>query len=334
MAQVPPSFPVAVNAQHRTPGYQWSQERARKAAEKQGFIRVAPGQTQSSRRYLTGAKNRWASANPEENNAIFIARDDVRISGNVNDVVAALREAGIDDNTIANLVAGAITKENYQTTMKAAYDAEIARRKGLSVNKAQPGRYRLEDAEWFAANLKEANKGTAPGKATGGGRSATTDRLDVKYHNLPPNKVLDVSKIDLATGKGYRTVDKPQGLKTTKGGKVLVAGLNIISNNIERYVRALEFIFGQDARQRFAREIGEAQQRLTPVAPRIGQTVGFPTPGRLPQPAAAPAALPGATLAAPVQFSVPSVRTPGVPTLGNQFQPLPSLAGVPSFRPQ
>ncbi len=353
MAQVPTSFPTAAVPIHRTAGFQWTREKALKAAEKNNFIRVGPNQSQPARRFLTGAERKWRSDNPLENESIFILDPNYRISGNVNDVVQALREASIDDATIQGLLNNAVTKQNYQDggAYQALYDAEIARRKGLSKAKSDiKSNYQLKDAVWFAENLKGADRTSATGEVIKGGKvvagagagagaGGKNTTIQAKYRVLDENQVLDVSRIDLATGKGYRTMARPTKPSSTKGRKAGAAGVKLISNNLESYVRALELIFGPNAQQQFAEQIASVRRQLAPVVPAAVQTTGFPTPGRFPVPGAP---LPGAALAPPVQFTpvsqVPLVRTPGagVPlaTVGqNQYQQMPSLAGLPAFRP-
>ncbi|MEO6066737.1 MAG: hypothetical protein ABIQ41_02005, partial [Gemmatimonadales bacterium] len=208
---------------------------------------------------------------------------DYRITGTPANVRTALEYAGFQDADINKAIAGAVTRDNVDTTMKAAYDAEIARHAALRRDKPAVEGYGFEQLLWFAQNLKSAKIGTKAGETRGvvtGGKGGGGDSLAEKLRKLGPGKVLDVSNMDLATGKGVRSIPAP---KTDKSGKFGTTRLPIISNKIDQYVRALELAYGVEAVRTYDADIQQVRQALRgapPAVPRAG-AARVPSPPRV-----------------------------------------------------
>lgn len=303
-------------------GFRWTTEAATAAAEKGSFLRV--GGDTVTRRTLSGAKKSWARDKPEENRSIFLLEH--RITGTPENVRTALQYAGFSEDEINRAIANAITAENYQTTKAADYDAELARYAATRRTKPAVEGYDYEQILWFGQNIKSAQIGTKTGEARGavavGGRAGPTESLADKIRKLGADKVLDVSNMDVNTGKGVRTVPTP---KTAKSGKFGTKRVPIISNNIDKYVRALELAYGADARTQFAQDIQQVSNALmgpgAPVPVQGGQTVPMPR-------APSPARPVGATVAPAPTFQPPRVTTPRVGTMGGA-----GLAEIPPIAP-
>lgn len=285
-------------------GFKWSPELANRANEKGQFIRVG-GTKQTTKRFLSGAPRRWASADPEENQTIF--HTGYRITGTPQNVRLALQYAGIDNATIDQVLASSITRDNYTTTKAAEFQQEVENAHRLKGNKPAVEGYSWDQIIWFWKQLPGAIVGTKSGEqrgAIGGqGRGGTTQSLGEKIRNLKKDQVIDVSNIDPRTGKGARTVNRP---KTNKSGKLgtKTPGVPIISNNLDNYIRAIELIYGPDGLQAYAGDIQAVRDELNrkfnpglvgarPPSPRGG--VAAPatvfTPGAVlaPQPTFRPA---------------------------------------------
>jgi len=194
-------------------GFKWSAEAAGKAAQKGAFLRV--GGLTVTRRSLSGARRSWQSDDPNVNQTIFNVQ--YRITGTPQNVALALQYAGFDNNQIQRILNDSITKDNYQTTMAAAYNTEIQNREGLKGDKPAAEGFNWDQILWFAQNLKGAVIQTKTGEQRGAvaspGRAGAGDSLAEKIKKLPAGKVLDVSGMDVNTGKGVRAVPAP---KTTK----------------------------------------------------------------------------------------------------------------------
>lgn len=333
MAAAPTQFPTL----YVTPaGFKWSAEAANKAAQKGQFIRVSQGNP--GKRSLSGANRTWASTDPSVNQTVFSTQ--YRISGTPDNIRQALRYANVPEEQINQVLATAITKDNFQTTMKAAYDQEIANYQNLKGNRTVTQGYELPQIIWFAQNIKKAVASSKTGEQKGTGTAGTgrgTQSLSERLAKLPAGKVIDVSNMDTNTGKGYTTIAKP---KSDKGGKVGGGRVPIVSNNIEKYVRALQFAYGANAEQTYASEIDmvrNAIDRSKNVAPTA--FAGVPTFSGLPTVQTRPASplrVPGASLAPAPVFApaVPTVATPprvgtvgganypAIPSLNNLLQPV------------
>jgi hypothetical protein len=315
------------------PGLKWSAEAAEKHAKKGSFIRV--GGAQVGNRVLSGAeRTSWSkTTNPDEYNTIF--HTGYRITGTPENVRMALESAGVTPDQVAQILATSIDRTNWQTTMKGEYDKEIASHAALKGTKPVSEGYDWPQIFWFAQNLKSAviatSGGQQKGPATSPGRARGGESLGEKLRKLAPGKVIDVSNMDLNTGKGIRTVPQPKSAKSGKFGDFR-RGVNIISNNLQTYIRALQLAFGADAETTYASEIDLVSKQLsgTPVF------AAAPAPFAAQPPRVAPLAAPavGATLAPVPTFvpAVPAVASPPVATLGGGALPaIPPLGALPAI---
>lgn len=314
-------------------GFRWSAEAADKARAKGAFLRV--GGPQVTRRYLSGVKRSWTSTKPEENQTIF--HTGYRITGTPEAVRTALQYAGVPAQEIDNVIATAITRDNVGTTKQAEYLAELQAHAQAKQAKPVAEGYEWPQILWFGQNIKSAviatKTGDQKGPVASPGRGGAGDSLGDKIRKLGQGKVLDVSNMDINTGKGVRSVPAP---KTAKSGKFGTARVPIISNDLNKYIRAIQLAYGAEGEQQYAADIGVVRQALAniggPVAP-MG-TVQVPRPAS-PLRQEATLAQPGATLAQAPQFTaatvVPQVRTPtrAVGTLGGTgFPAIPALGAL------
>lgn len=296
-------------------GFRWNADAATKAGAKGAFLRV--GGQQVTRRFLSGAKRSWASADPAENQTVF--HTGYRITGTPENIRIALTYAGVGADQINQVLASAITRDNWQTTMTAEVAKELANREGLKGAKPAAEAYEWDQILWFAQNLKTAVIATKTGEQRGAvaspGRAGAGESLADKIKKLAAGKVLDVSNMDINTGKGVRTVQAP---KTAKSGKFGTGRVPIISNDINKYVRAIQLAYGGDAEATYAADVQVVRQALAnagaPAVMGMGQGgqggQGGAAAPRVPSPAGT--RVPGATLAAAPQFTaaVPRIASP------------------------
>jgi len=312
-------------------GFRWSVDAGTKAGAKGAFLRV--GGQQVTRRYLSGSKRSWANVDPAENQTVF--HTGYRITGTPENIQTALRYAGLGDDQIAAILGSVITRDNWQTTMADEYAREIALRAALKEAKpATEGGYDWTQIMWFAQNLKTAviatKTGEQKGAVTSPGRAGAGESLSDKVKKLAAGKVLDVSNMDINTGKGVRTVAAP---KTAKSGKFGTGRVPIISNDINKYIRAIQLAYGADQEGTYAADIQVVRQAITnagapgvlaPVMPGTMAPVRTASPPRVAGATIAPA--PVFTAAVPQVASPPRVGTvggtglPGIPALGGLLQ--------------
>ena len=313
-------------------GFKWSPDAANKAAARGSFLRV--GGQSVTRRFLSGAKRSWASANPAENQTVF--HTVYRITGTPENIRIALHYAGVSDQEIDNILATTITSTNWNNTMAQDVENEIARRNALKQDKpTQPG-YTLDQILWFYQNLKTAviasKSGEQGTRVASPGRVGASESLAEKIRKLGQGKVLDVSNMDLATGKGVRTVSAPKTNRSGKFGATTAAGqynVPIISNNLEKYARAIQLAYPGEE-QRYAQDIEVVKQGLLLNGIQSAAPVAaFPN---VPVRTASPPKVAGATIAAPPVFTaaVPRIASPKqVATMGGANLPgIPALGGL------
>jgi len=320
-----PQFPVMPTVIQN--GFKWSRTAAGNASKLGGYVRV--GGQSATRRFLSGARKSWASTDPNENRTIFLP--DYRISGTPENVRTALQYAQEDPAQIENSIRNAITRENVDGAMRGLYDAEIQatcdiKRQRQSGNNKEV--YGLDVVEYLGRRdvLKGADivtkTGESKGPARSPGRAGPTKSLATKLRELPSDKVLDVSNMDMATGKGVRTITKPKSPKTGKHG---ASGVPIVSNNLERYVEAIRLAYGPEGVNTYAPQIAMVRESLA----RSGAPILM---NRLsPQRGATLAPAPVFTRAATT--TLPPISSPrlggGVSTLGGGSLPLlPPLGGT------
>lgn len=321
MAAAPTQFPTLYVVPS---SYKWTREAAMKAAEKGQFIRVSA--TSLGKRFLSGAKRSWASNDPNLNQTVFSTQ--YRISGTPDNIRTALKYAGVSDEEINNVLANAITRDNYQTTMKNAYDQEISGYQNIKGNKPMTQGYELSQIIWFAQNLKKAQVVTKTGEqrgAVGSKGSRGGQSIAEKIRNLGPDRVIDVSNMDTNTGKSYTTIARP---KSNKGGKIGTDRIPIVSNNINNYIRALQLAYGPGAEQQYAADIDLVRRTIEAgrANPTLAVQPGVPSFAGVPR-MASPPRVPGATLAPTPVFStaVPSVATPPRSLGGSAYPAIPAL---------
>src|SRR5258708_6300190 len=100
-------------------GLKWTVDMASKSGENNKFIRVGGGDKTSSR-LLSGATRFWFSNDPEESNSVFNLT--YRITGTPEHIASSLRYVGYSEAQIQEAIADSITKDNYLTTKKEAYN--------------------------------------------------------------------------------------------------------------------------------------------------------------------------------------------------------------------
>ena len=315
-------------------GLRWTQDAANKAAEKGLFIRVGFGAKPTTKRALTGAKRSWANTtDPEAFNTIFNLQ--YRLTGTPEAVARALELANKSPAEIQQALANSISRTNFESTMAAQYNQEIAQYEQLKKTKAPAeGGYEISHLLWLAEKVgagdyeittkaggvtRGAAGNVGPRVGAAGRRGGATQSIADKVQAAAAaGRSVDVSDWDPVTGRGLRLRDNP---KSIRSGRVKTENIPIQSNNIDKYIQALRATYGADADTRFAAEIAAVRRRLSELnqvpAAAAGVAVALPQT----------AAVPGATLAPAPQFTaaVPALRTPGpgLTTVGG--------AGFPAF---
>lgn len=300
-------------------GLKWSSEAAEKAAEKNSFIRV--GGEKISHRFLSGSSRSWSNDDAEENRTIFLVV--FRLSGTPENVALALKHAGYTEEQIKSFLSDAITSDNFQTTKKSEFDEEIERHKTGKLNKPLVDNYDFEQLKWFAEHIKDAkieNKKSTP-KGLGSQDVITVAKtrlspgssLKERVEKLQDGHLLDVSDMG-ADFKGVKTKPAP---KTEKSGKHFSSDLPFMSNNLDKYIKAVENVYGADGVTKYAKNIDEVRQKLQGIKVQANNS-SIPLPNQAPK-SAITIPLPSKTQAVPVPTTaqgIPKIKSPKVSTIG------------------
>lgn len=299
---------------------------------------------------LTGAHKRWATPGHEQD----VYLPGYRLAGSPLAVQTALTAAGLAPAQAQQALAAGYTAQSVQGPLRAQFEQEVQaaqlfkkaqpkKGKGAKVQGptlAQLGAILAQGGAAPAKRPRAGAKGKAKPRAprapraaapAGGARGGAKVPLTQRLAALPQGKVLDVSKMS-ATGAGVKTVAKP----TERSKKLMVPGLNIVSDNEATFLQALQELGPQYQ--------GYADQYRQLVAGRR-----VPSPGRAPPVGGVPIFQPPvqAQYAAAVQPRVasPPRRPPSpraaVPPVMPQIQPRPPsprgivapVAGVPPRQP-
>ena len=311
----------------------WNAVESAAAAEKKLYIRVEAGgrKGQNTTRSLSGAERSWKKFPA----VVYIPDRNYRLSGTPEDIAVVLRKGNRDEALISQILASAITIDNYQVSeeeggKKESYERELQEYRVLSKmdapEVAPPSSFNLEDVCRFAEQYKEyrkQNKGHtlvagAKGRATSGKKAKiiiqpakghvtlSLHEMVINVHNANTtkkmNKVIDVS--GLAKSKPPRQIsrdlaDKKTGAVKKVGGEILP----IVSDNLESYIMAIESLDagqGVDPLELYKGEIEIVREKLE-AAQDSEMSVPELTPAAAPAapapaaPAPAPAAAPAPT---------------------------------------
>lgn len=311
--------------------YLWTADKQQKAGKDHYFINVGKGD-KVTKRYITGAKAKWDSPDPTVNSLIY--HTGYRISGLPQDVRLALKYAKESDDTIDQVLATSLTKDNYQTTMASVYQEEMAAYKASQGTKPSSKGYEWVQILWFADNIKNAviakKSGGDKGRVASPSRAGSSETLQEKVRKIVDNKldkVVNVSGFDPITGKGGRVIPPP---KTHRAGLFGSTQIPIVSNDITKYIRALQLLYGENAETEFAKDIKLVREAIELNAASAKASTKS---SKAPAPAPAPAPVPQPSLPkmpSPNSTAVPQIKTPGrapVQTVGGA-----SIPAMPPFR--
>ena len=327
-------------------GLIWNNNLATKARERLEFIHVG---SKSGKWVLSGAQDKWTKPDAEISGTVYSISH--RVAGTPSNITTSLRYANVSEDEIRQVITNSISQHNVGfEPFKSQFENEINNRISYKEQESQKPSFEWEQILWFAENLQFAqmqtktNENRAPAVAR---KKKENNSLEVAISSLQDGQVIDVSNIDTATGSGRRTLkNRP------KEGKYGADGIPIVSNDLNRYIYALEKAYGPDSRQRFANEIAYVEQQINNKKNNIVhapmqasmqasmQVTQAPPPVMNSVPLAKPSPRAPVSMSnsvAPVQVSapaqpparnIPSVRSPGigVKTMGGS-----GLTNFPSF---
>lgn len=214
----------------RTRAPKWSLEAAKKAALKREYIKIGPSH---GKLMLRGAVARWKKS--LHKNDVYVPS--LRVSGSVEDITNFFIALKKDVSANLNL---AYNSSNYNTTQKAAFDAEMldyeAYSKQLKLDKASkklregPG-IALKDLQYYVDNLKNATVVKKVSSVSSPKSSKNSLLARVKAAKAD-GKFMDVSKLD-SDGKGAVKI-------SANSKRYGVKGLAVVSTNKRHFKMAMK----------------------------------------------------------------------------------------------
>lgn len=320
-------------AVQKTPSqFNWnkSQEHLAKMTGKRELSHVGGDKKNVGGVRLSGAIKQWESSEPSKNRMIYYLP--LRIAGTPEDVATTLTYAGYQKNDIDTVLADSITKDNYQTTKKAEYEAELEAIKVYKAEEAAKPKLPLSSYVFLEQQIVKGESKIVPnsgGKAAtagtkGGKKKSLAERITALKRDANGQfaEFLDVSGLDVNTGANVR--------KTAKipKGKAGVSNIPFITNNIDKYTAAIELVYGKDTLNQLVNEINQVRAALT-KAPATLPTANTNLPP-IPAPTTSASVVPGASIA-PAPSLVPTVASPSRPvqTMGGAGLPsIPALSNL------
>ena len=269
----------------------WTLVAMNEAAAKHQFIPVTA--LGLPRVNITDAHSIWMRSP----NVVF--QTGYRIVGTPEDITAALSAMGVLNEDIQDLLASAITANNYNTTMAEVYKDELESynewtRAVVKSNTDSPGAKLFDVMAVVNPDVLHKVRVTKEARALGvpareATRARATKSLYERLTGLDQGKVLDVSKLE-PDGTGARTIDPP-----TRSRKFGSPDLPIVSADLEHYIMAINMLPGgqtqyatqiEYVRQLFER--GRAPTTAMLAVPGTQFRPQVPQAPRVPQPTQAP----------------------------------------------
>lgn len=237
-------------------GLAWTAEKAELAASRVHYINVNSNADMSvGPRVLSGAIKRWM----KEPDVIYVNDNKYRITGTRADIEMALEYAQFPAPLISQILDTAITKDNYLNDKKAEFNKEIvsySTRASKKSNKDTPV-LSMEYLSWLKENLSKGQKVSKKGNYLMASNMTTSSRsksLKTKYENVigKSGKVLDIS---VRWGKISQESIKP------RNGKIKAPTLKIITDDADKFVDAIQEIFGNEGLITYANDINYIRSR-------------------------------------------------------------------------
>lgn len=223
------------------PGLYWSKEDAIQAAFRHTFIRVTRHGKRSMRQ-ISGAERIWNR--PESEDELYLVN--YRVSGKPSDIAIALNRAGYTEEQVRDALDLAISKDTYKGKSKELYEQELEKLKEFK--KEEKVRNNQDRVSWdtlmnIASNAKKTHVilKEKPNTLRGVAKRKTLMEQFDRVQGLE-GKVVDVSMMR-DDGTGITVKNKPN---SERSRSVFLETIPIISNNEERFLRALEMLYKAD----------------------------------------------------------------------------------------
>ena len=218
----------------------WDKESAGKAAKQHKYIFVSEDQKQKKYKLLSGAEKSWVPGKGKQpTNYVYLPNR--RLMGLKEHVILALKNAGVSDAEIKSDMKNAYTSTNHGDDYKEELAQLSTYKENCVSNQKDRIKYGLDDMVWFVEALKDVKEEPIDKAAQKASKVSPKSKRDI-FRSLyekanTAGKIVDVSGLETVGGK---LRDQP----SKKGGKVKSDNLNIETDNVKNYRKAIEWIFG------------------------------------------------------------------------------------------
>lgn len=218
----------------------WDKETQAKAAKQHKYVYVSAGQKQKKYKLLSGAEKAW-KATKNQPIVPYVYLSDLKIMGLQKDVQDVLKTEGLSDNEIKAHFKNAYTMENHGDDYKNELEALKAYKKSVELTNQDHIKYGLEDLEWFVEALKDVKEEPIDSQPRVNNKVLPKSKRDLFLESYQKgkdsSKIVDVSTLETS---GAKLRDQA----TKKGNKVYNEELNLETDNIKSYKKAIEWIHG------------------------------------------------------------------------------------------
>lgn len=220
----------------------WTDEKFKNAQRHHQYIKIGPT---AGFLLLSGAPGKWKKGSDD----IYVPS--LRVVGSRADVRQLLASRGVSPSQTGDYLASAYTRDNYNTTHRAEFDAEVAQYKAYKkVRDAERERraasgLTLAQLRGLAEQIKEARpytESTGTRSPRGGKRTGRTRPLADRVNSArEKGKVLDVSNMG-PNMTNIKMIAVPGGNSKKKG----VEGLPVVSSDAANYAQVVRALAGTD----------------------------------------------------------------------------------------
>lgn len=252
---------MAKVASKTQPSYNMNEINIKRLTDKAKFVYVDDS-GKMSERLFSGSQKLWKSDRPEENSIIY--NTEIRLSATPETFKRTLKSIGLKDADINKYIKNSVTASNYENEPFRTYVAnENKLREDINSRKNHSSNYNLEDLSWIVSNIKSAKLVVVDEnmQAQPFVPKMNKSSLESKIKDLPDDKIIDVSTMDLKTHTGAKYVKLPLG-KNNK--KAHVDGIPLLSSDYNRYLAALKvFASGsENVEAEYAEQLDSVQKQI------------------------------------------------------------------------
>jgi hypothetical protein len=244
----------------------WNLENVNKNEKDKKYFYVTDSST--TKRLITGARRSWESKDLVQQTTVFIPK--LKLAGPEVFVVKAMEKEGLSKDEIKKYLNTSINSKNFKDSeeFKREFELQGENKKNRKTQTKKfyysPRTINRNHTIMKNCTSTEALPKEKKSKPVIKRGETISEKLEVIRKNKLSSKkdsVVDVSFMDLETGKSTKVINRP---KTSNSGKFFGGELEIVSNNVESYIYALRFLENDpdvNVEKKYEKEIKEFTEK-------------------------------------------------------------------------